>query len=400
MRSIVSFSPAVSLYATNRLPSQAYVWLLSFLGALLLCMIGVTSFGIYSLTAWVVLPPRKSPPKVETEVIVVSPMVEIAKVPIVAIPPAEVAKNNPSFARTSEDQASAPPKKNEFIGERDTTATSDALAVASAPEQISQKGRLPRVNEEIETTESRLQDGALDRKDIASPMAPPSAPSLPSPPMPPLEPISPEISAEKPVEKPLDQAEIGKEQEKMEANAIKPTPPSQGDTIVERTKPQESPKPKISESQKHQDPTRPAAKTSLPTELPKPSTNKPGFHGNQQKNLLSGSISRNGKSALNVSKTALGKYHSSLSRAIEAQWHRNCTKYRDFITPGTITVRFVIDPKGGIRSASVIDMVDAGEIQKGFTLNSIRQAEVPAIPAELQKELDGEPLELLYNFYF
>jgi hypothetical protein len=45
-------------------------------------------------------------------------------------------------------------------------------------------------------------------------------------------------------------------------------------------------------------------------------------------------------------------------------------------------------------------MVDAGEIQKGFTLNSIRQAKLPSIPNDLKKELDGEPIELLYNFYF
>jgi hypothetical protein len=63
-------------------------------------------------------------------------------------------------------------------------------------------------------------------------------------------------------------------------------------------------------------------------------------------------------------------------------------------------MRFVIDPNGSVRSVSVVEMVDAGEVQKGFTLNSIRQAKLPAIPADLKKELDGEPLEITYNFYF
>jgi hypothetical protein len=45
-------------------------------------------------------------------------------------------------------------------------------------------------------------------------------------------------------------------------------------------------------------------------------------------------------------------------------------------------------------------MVNAGEVQKGFTLKSIRQAKLPTIPADLKKELDGEPLEITYNFYF
>jgi hypothetical protein len=44
--------------------------------------------------------------------------------------------------------------------------------------------------------------------------------------------------------------------------------------------------------------------------------------------------------------------------------------------------------------------METGQVQKGFTLSSIRDAAIPAMPAELRKELDGEPMELLFNFYF
>ena len=41
-----------------------------------------------------------------------------------------------------------------------------------------------------------------------------------------------------------------------------------------------------------------------------------------------------------------------------------------------------------------------GEIQKGFTLESIRKAEIPAMPPALRAEYDAEPLELEFRFYF
>jgi hypothetical protein len=41
-----------------------------------------------------------------------------------------------------------------------------------------------------------------------------------------------------------------------------------------------------------------------------------------------------------------------------------------------------------------------GEVQKGFTLNSIRDADIPAMPAAVRKDFAKEPLELIFNFYF
>jgi hypothetical protein len=96
----------------------------------------------------------------------------------------------------------------------------------------------------------------------------------------------------------------------------------------------------------------------------------------------------------------MGRYHSALSRAVEAEWHKNCTKYRDFITPGILTVRFVISQDSSVRTISVVEMIDAGEVQKGFTLNAIRQAKIPPIPNDLKAEIADEPIELTYNFYF
>ncbi len=136
-------------------------------------------------------------------------------------------------------------------------------------------------------------------------------------------------------------------------------------------------------------------------QAPKPkSPQSPGFSGNQQKTRLQGSISRRGRSALDVDESLLGRYHAALSRAVEREWQLNCMRNRDYIVPGMLRVRFVLDADGKVRSVGFVEEFGVGSIQKGFTLNSIRDADIPAMPAELKKQLDGEPLELIYNFIF
>lgn len=184
------------------------------------------------------------------------------------------------------------------------------------------------------------------------------------------------------------------------ANADTPSLP--GDQLVERPAAEEiAPKPQVAD-QAARDTMEKAetAKAELPKPTPPTKPDDPGFRGNQTKTKLSGSITRKGRSALNVANTPMGRYHSALSRAVEAEWHKNCTKYRDFITPGILTVRFVIAPDSSVRTISVVEMIDAGEVQKGFTLSAIRQAKIPPIPSDLKAEIDDEPIELIYNFYF
>jgi uncharacterized 2Fe-2S/4Fe-4S cluster protein (DUF4445 family) len=43
---------------------------------------------------------------------------------------------------------------------------------------------------------------------------------------------------------------------------------------------------------------------------------------------------------------------------------------------------------------------ETGEVQKGFTLNAIRNAPIPAMPPAVKKEMGGDALELIFNFYF
>jgi len=59
-----------------------------------------------------------------------------------------------------------------------------------------------------------------------------------------------------------------------------------------------------------------------------------------------------------------------------------------------------VETSGKNRSVQFVGDMETGEVQKGFTLNSIRDAAIPAMPPALRREYDEEPLELIFRFYF
>ena len=63
-------------------------------------------------------------------------------------------------------------------------------------------------------------------------------------------------------------------------------------------------------------------------------------------------------------------------------------------------MRFFVDAKGKVRNVQFVGATQTGQQQKGFTLNSIRDAVIPAMPPEVRKDYLKDPLELIFNFYF
>jgi hypothetical protein len=299
---------------------------------------------------------------------------------------------NPEFARTSADQTAPPPETAPFIGERNTRATSDRSPNQAAPALPSQAGVEPKDPRDFETTESTYQDGKLESDQVATPQA-----ALPSPPMPPIP--DPVVS---------ENTNSGPKTENPGNDEIEATPPPP-DRLLSGPSPVDVPVPKAQEDSKEPKPTpekRPKDGVARENDTPTPKSatarpsTEPGFRGNQRKTAIVGSISRTGRSALNVADSPLGRYQAQISRAVEQEWQRNCVRHRDFITPGFLTVRFFVETSGKVRTVRFVGEMETGEVQKGFTLNSIRDAEIPPMPATLKKEFDKEPLELIFNFYF
>lgn len=314
----------------------------------------------------------------------------IEEVPVAA---AKQPEAPPQLARTSPDQESAEsPASRRYIGERNTNATSDRAPTSDDNSMPSQAGREARPEETPETTESRYQDGRLNTAA--------SVPSLPADPAP----LSPEPSE-------MTKAETAKgEKSPLPGDAEKAEPsirekildgPNPVDTPVAKSEVREDMKPR--EETKARDGAPDALAEKKAEEMPKPKptpASDPAFTGNQSKTAIQGSISRTGESALDVTDSPMGRYQAQISRAVELEWQRNCVKHRDFITPGYLTVRFFVADDGRVKSVQFLGDSETGEVQKGFTLNSIRNAPIPAMPSAVKKEMGGDALELIFNFYF
>ena len=380
------------------LASTAYrgdtrLWAVAF-GLSLLVNAGILlAVGFVSLKLQVFQKTRPLPPAVASETTVtIFPEMVLAAADSESLVPTAPAK--PSFARTSDDQLAPAPEKPAFIGERNTQATSDRSPDATAPPLPSQAGIAPKDREDFETTESKYQDGRLASDQISKPLpstpTPPAVPSIADPAV--AESPSPGEKADTPGEDDSKSSPPPRERLKegpnpvdvpvprdtAENDAIKPTPPKSPKDGRPEPKASDSPKPAVTAA----------------------ATNDPGFRGYQRKTAIVGSISRTGRSALDVADSPLGRYQALISRAVEQEWQRNCVRHRDFITPGFLTVRFFVETSGRVRSVQFVGDMETGEVQKGFTLNSIRDAEIPAMPAAVRKDFAKEPLELIFNFYF
>jgi len=331
--------------------------------------------------------------------------------------PAAVQSKPKPFARTSDDQPVSTERTNERIGERSTQATSDRAADPNAEALPSQFGIEPK-DGEIETTESRYQDGKLLPAAPTDPF-PAGSPSSPSPASaqqldrravaeadPQTKPVENSSPADAPPVETTDTSEptLSEERSLPPARETLLVGPESVEVKVpldegESERPRETPeRPTQQTLANTQDPTRdqtqasPASATSEPKEKQ--------FQGFQRKTAVVGSISRTGRSALNVDDTEMGRYQAAISKAVELEWQRNCVRHRDFITPGFLTVRFCVEPSGRVRTVNFIGEMETGEVQKGFTLSSIREAEIPQMPESLAKAYEGDALELVFRFYF
>jgi hypothetical protein len=383
--------------ATTARQGDGRLWAIALLLSLVLNVgiLGLAGFAILkSHTFRKSQPPVTSSPQASDTTVTIFPEFA-APVPSAAATPSlpDTAPVKPRFARTSDDQTAPAPAKTPFIGERNTQANSDRAPDPTAPPLPSQSG-IDR--DDLETTVSNYQDGRLGSNQPAQPpqvaMPAPPAPTLPDPAM-------------------AENSTAGEKVKTPDTDDSKSSPPPP-EPLLSGPSPVDVPVPRTAEATSEIKPSpekrpkegAPAAKAAAAASTPKPAAPKaatdPGFSGYQRKAAIVGSISRTGRSALDVVDSPLGRYQAAISRAVEQEWQRNCVRHRDFITPGFLTVRFFVETSGKVRTVRFVGNMETGEVQKGFTLNSIRNADIPAMPPAVKKDYEKEPLELIFNFYF
>jgi hypothetical protein len=325
--------------------------------------------------------PQKPPPVVKT------PVTPTPEIPVSAAKKT-LPERDRKFARTSADQEGKPDAPTDILGERDTLAASELTPSPGAkPETPSQDGANPLYPGHVETVNEKYQDGSVGRDKKGEETETPQEASARKDNS--LMDDAPKVESAKPDE---SSSARPKDKHLKEGRVLPGTDGGEGKGWVEdQPKAEESPKEK---------PDKGAIKGKDVGAEIEQDPKKDGFNAHSRKTKVTGSISRRGKSALNVKNSPLGRYQALVSKAVELQWRRNCEQHRDHIVPGVISLRFYIDKNGKISGIKFQEVIEGNYIEQGFTQRAIRQAKLPRMPKSVLKELDGEPLELIYSFYF
>ena len=300
------------------------------------------------------------------------------------------------FARTSADQEGTPDADTDILGERDTRAASELPATPGAkPNTPAQDGVAPLYPGHVETVSKKYQEGSLGQDAQGEESELPQEASASKDDA--LADDEPQLDVPQPdVIVPEEESSSEPKDKHLAVGEELPAPRGdEGDKqIAEDPKQEKSPRERPNEGA-HQEADKKKIVDGAEQE-PK----KSGFRGYSRQTRVTGSINRQGKSALNVKNSPLGRYQALISKAVELQWRRNCEQHRDHIVPGVISIRFYVDQSGGVSGIKFQEVIGANFIERGFTQRALRQVELPKMPESVQEELKGESLELIYNFYF
>jgi hypothetical protein len=293
-----------------------------------------------------------------------------------AAPETPIPEPNEKFARTRDNQMSDAPIKAEFIGERDTRAASDERAVAGERKSVALSGEL-KERKDNQTFNSTFSDGDATGNQTSK------------------------INAEE-----IDAGKDQKTEDSSEASSKEMTPKKdliskdKTEDFVDFdgvTKTIEDAMERDKKAANTNSQIKPAVKVA---EKKKAASRDGGFNSQTSKTMVKGVLSARGIGALDVKNSAVGTYGSHIFKEIEREWQMGNYKYRSLISPGQITLYFVVNKKGQVFRQRQVEMRGASGIQWGIVLNSVTSAKIPPMSKDVIKELGGEDLELTMGFTY
>lgn len=320
-------------------------------------------------------------------------------------PPAE----QKPFAKTSADTPQALPDQPDYEGKRSTRAASapDARHRASANHAPAMNGE---EKEELVTFDQKRQEGDLEHEGLNKPPVPPAppAPQLPAPPAPPAEPPadgtpeggdSPESQGKDKEETPIDATHALTLSDDLSGllKLRQETPESLPQELEQHAARKGSPDGPGKAATSSRSPRRPRVYYD-PSLAEQPQ--KPGFRTNERRSRSSGRFVLGRGAALNVASTPRGQYEALIYRRVAHFWYIACDDHRGDIIPGKITISLRITKRGQIDSMALIRRSGASVSQQSFTFKAIRKASLPPMPPEVQADVIGELMELIFEFNF
>ena len=374
-----------------------------------------------------------------------------------AIPEPTPTRPEKQYTSAQLDQDTTPSNPDtKYFGANANRAASEGAVFKDLSAVPTQDGNAPRSETDLDVVDSRFSDG---EKDLLSPASAPSAPSESSP----SQEATIETAAtpeNNPTKTPSQEPNSEESPEETAEALAETSPPEAITTPLEETSPPETPETihkteseiatdtsellslpdspffpepaslaQIEEEKKRIAEERAAleqaareqaaiekaalakqAAENTPTEETTPSEAKkaseaspasdPGYARESTRTKIQGSIRRRGQSSLDVEDTPAGRYIGSVNKSIERAWQRECILRREHILPGSLSVSFTLDQEGKVTGFRFDSRVQGGAIQEGFTMLAVKNAEIPAMPAEMIETLNSEELELSLTFYF
>jgi len=303
----------------------------------------------------------------------------------------EEEKQPPAFVQTNESQESEePPEETDLIGERDTTATSDERAVAGAEDMAALSGEEEKKSDpktfDSDFAEGDAVGGNTGMKDAvdvgkgddqinqevakttgdAEPLVKDPAPE-------PIEDMTPPLPKDDLTS--IEDALAMLEEEV--GDGLKKEPIKPGTEKVEETMPER--------------PTRDQREAA---------EQDGGFAPRSRKTRVAGVISANGKGSLDVANTAIGRYQGAIFKKLETAWQMENIRNRSLLAPGNVTLYFVVNKDGKVSRQKQMAMVGASGTQWGMILRSLSVINIPKMPKDVVKELEGDPLEIIVTFNY
>ena len=302
------------------------------------------------------------------------------------------------FAKTSADTPQALPDQPDYEGQRSTRAASapDARHLASAEHAPAMTGEQ---KEEIVTFDQNRQEGDLAHEGKSTP---------PTPPLP---------TADAPADGQQDGTAApdarGKDARNTDIDATQSL--TLTDDLSGQLKLRQEEQPELTQELEQQaarlglsggtgKASTPAAQPRRPRVFYDPSlaewAQKPGFRTNERRSRSSGRFVLGRGAALNVASTPRGAYEALVYRRVAHFWYIACDEHRGDIIPGKITISLRINKRGQIDSMALITRRGASISQQSFTFKAIRKASLPPMPPEVQADVIGELMELIFEFNF
>lgn len=297
----------------------------------------------------------------------------------------------PSFVQTREDQeVEEAPEDSNFIGERNTKATSDEGAKAGDEKMAALAGEEKRKHDP-KTFDSQFSKGDQSGQSEGN-----------------------ETSFEKGAGHDQVNQEMADGTTSETPDFVEPSP------AIEETQPAPKPEklPTIDnalaalEEETAKEPAMEDAKTPMVPEVkqpkPQPAASERRVAANQnggfapltRKTQVAGVLSANGGGSLNVAKTAVGRYKALILKRLESPWRMRTIRRRSTLFPGSITLYFMVDRSGNVSNRRQVAMVGASDLQWGIILNALSEVNLPKMPKDVVKELDGKALEMIVTFNY